>query len=76
LIDLKGFQLFEQPPTRKGDHVTFGARLASFTYDSTRELWVIRLDPTSGVFIKHSKALEILGWPRTAPIDQNREDPP
>jgi hypothetical protein len=76
IIDLADFQLLELSGRKVDEQVTFGARLASFTYDSTRELWVIRLDPTSGVFIKHSKALEILGWPRTAPIDQNREDPP
>jgi hypothetical protein len=76
IIDLADFQLLELSRPKVDERVAFGARLASFTYDSTRELWVIRLDPTSGVFIKHSKALEVLGWPRTPPIDQNREDPP
>jgi len=75
-IDLIDFQLLELSRPRADDRVTFGARLASFQYDSTRELWVIRLDSKSGVFIQHSKALEALGWPRATSIDKNAEDQP
>jgi hypothetical protein len=62
-IDLKGFQLFEQSGPNAGTRVTFGARLKSFEYDDERFIWAIRLDPESGVFIQHTKALEALGWP-------------
>jgi hypothetical protein len=77
-IDLTDFQLLESMSPRPGvdDRITFGARLASFQYDSTRELWVIRLESRSGAWIRHNKALEALGWPRAASIDRNAEDPP
>jgi hypothetical protein len=75
-IDLTDFQLLELRRPRIDDRVTFGARLASFQYDSTREVWIIRLDAQSGVWIRHRKALEVLGWPRAASIDRNAEDPP
>ena len=29
---------------------------------TTRNQWVIRLEPKSGVFITHTKALEAIGW--------------
>jgi len=76
LIDLTDFELLELSPPHLDDRVTFGARLASFQYDSAREKWVIRLEPKSGVFIKHTKALEVLGWPRTQSIDRTAEDQP
>ena len=53
-----------------------GARLAAFQYDTGRDRWVIDLEPRSGVFIKHCKALETLGWPATAPIDKEPESKP
>jgi len=61
LIDLTGFELFELARPRKGDHVTFGARLASFQFDATSNVWLIGLEPKSGVFITHTKALEAAG---------------
>lgn len=76
LIDLTDFQLLELFRPHLDDRVTFGARLASFQYDAARERWVIRLEPKSGVFIKHTKALEVLGWPRTQSIDRTAEDQP
>jgi hypothetical protein len=75
-IDLTDFQLLERSRPGLGERVTFGARLASFQLGSTGDLWVIRLDPTSGVFIRHGKALEILGWPSANSPDQNAEGPP
>jgi len=62
VIDLTGFQLFELERHHTGDRVTFGAHLASFQYDGNRNLWVIRLEPKSGVFITHTKALEAIGY--------------
>jgi hypothetical protein len=61
-IDLTGFQLFELARPSAGNRVIFGARLAAFKYDSAKDAWVIRLEPKSGVFITHTKALEAIGW--------------
>ena len=66
LIDLEGFGLFELAPPRKGEHVTFGAQLATFKFDTTNSVWWIGLEPKSGVFITHTRALESLGFPGTA----------
>ncbi len=61
-IDLTGFRLFELARPTKGTRVTFGARLASFAFDAQNDVWLIGLEPESGVFIIHHKALEALGW--------------
>jgi hypothetical protein len=61
-IDFSGFVLFEQVPPKAGNRVTFGARLAAFEYDRQTDEWKIRLEPKSGVFITHTKALESIGW--------------
>jgi DNA-directed RNA polymerase subunit RPC12/RpoP len=62
LIDLTGFRLFELARPSTGNQVIFGARLASFRYDPQNDAWSIGIEPDSGVFIKHHKALEALGW--------------
>jgi hypothetical protein len=62
LIDLSGFQLFEVARPKKGTPVIFGARLASFEYDPQNDVWLIGLEPASGVSIIHHRALEALGW--------------
>lgn len=61
-VDLAGFRLFELTKPRAGDHVTFGARLASFHFDLQGEEWLVGLEPSSGVLMTHAKALEALGW--------------
>jgi hypothetical protein len=61
-IDTTGFRLFENTKPHVGDQVTFGARLASFTFDDQTQEWRIGLEPRSGVFLTHSRALEALGW--------------
>jgi hypothetical protein len=66
LLDFTGFELLEQPPRKKGDQVVFGARLASFHLDLENNVWWVGLEPKSGVFIIHTKALDSLGWPRAA----------
>jgi DNA-directed RNA polymerase subunit RPC12/RpoP len=76
LIDLQGFKLFEDAPPHKGDHVTFGARLAAFEPDPSREFWWVRLEPKSGVFITHTKALQYLGFPGAGAADVPPEIPP
>jgi hypothetical protein len=62
-IDLTGFRLFELTKPKEGDQVTFGARLASFTFDIERGEWLVGLVPDSGVSITHRRALKSLGWP-------------
>ena len=42
--------------------MTFERKLESFKYDPDSGLWLIRLEPKSGVFITHTKALDTLGW--------------
>ena len=74
LIDLTGFKLFETAGTRKGDHVTFGAKLASFQHDGT--VWRIAFEPDSGVFITHTKALEAIGMTGGTSADAPLENQP
>lgn len=62
-IDTSGLVLFDRLRPRAGEKVLFGARLAAFEFDRSREEWVIRLVPESGVQISHLKALYALGWP-------------
>ena len=73
-IDLTGFEAVTQAGHHVGDHVIFGARLASFQYDSDADEWVIGLEPKSGVSISYHKALETLGWPNPLLQDENRPD--
>jgi hypothetical protein len=65
-IDLTGFEAITLAQPQVGNHVVFGARLASFQYDSDAEEWVIGLEPRSGISIRYSKALETLGWPSSS----------
>ncbi len=75
-IDLSEFQLFELAHPQVGDRVTFGAKLAAFKYDVDNDRWLIRLEPRSGVYITHTKALESLGWPSIAEPDSQLEGQP
>ena len=52
--------------------MTFGARLASFKFDDNDDVWWVGLEPKSGVFITHTKALEAMGWPRGAEAECRR----
>jgi hypothetical protein len=65
-LDLTGFRLFEAAHPKVGDQMTFGARLASFRYDEKAAEWRVGLEPGSGVFLTHSRALVALGWPSGA----------
>jgi hypothetical protein len=76
LIDLTGFQLFDLARPRKGDHVTFGARLASFRFDATNDVWWVGLEPDSGVYITHTKALDSIGLTGGASADLPAESQP
>jgi hypothetical protein len=75
-IDLAGFELFEMARPPRETHVTFGARLQSMAYDDEKKQWVVRLEPKSGVFIEHTKALRVIGLPTPESIDMPREDKP
>jgi len=75
-IDLTGFRLFESPHRQVGHRVTFGAKLAGFEYDANADQWLIRLDPKSGVYITHTKALETLGWPSLSEPENPLEGQP
>jgi hypothetical protein len=65
-IDTTGFRLFERAAPKVGDQVTFGARLAGFRFDDQTKEWRITLEPESGVYLTHPRALEALGWPSFA----------
>jgi len=69
-IDLTGFEAITLAQPQVGTHVVFGARLASFQYDSDAEEWVIGLDPKSGISIRYDKALETLGWPSSQALPE------
>jgi hypothetical protein len=61
-VDLTGFRLIAD--RKKGDHVTFGARLASITLGDDGR-WAVAFQPKSGVYLRSPeawKALESLGW--------------
>jgi hypothetical protein len=75
-IDLTGFQLFDKTAKQAGDRVTFAGKLASFEYNPNEECWVIKLQPKSGVYITHTKALEALGWPSITEADSQSEGQP
>ncbi len=75
-IDLEGFELFEQAHYVLNAHVTFGAKIRSLDYDAAKKHWVIRLDPKSGRFIRHHKALEASGWPSPEAAQVPTEDMP
>jgi len=62
-LDLARFRLFEDSRPKVGDPQVFGARLASLELDLATNEWVFAVEPDSGVFITHPKALEAVGWP-------------
>ena len=62
-ISLVGFRLFELAQPKVGENGPFGARYKSVELDLTSNEWVITLEPDSGVFILHPKALEAIDWP-------------
>jgi hypothetical protein len=76
VIDLAGFELFEQAGTPRDAHVSFGARLRSMTYDSVQKHWVVKLEPKSGVIIGHHRALEAVGVPAPEIAEVPQEETP
>ncbi|ODT99358.1 MAG: hypothetical protein ABS79_04595 [Planctomycetes bacterium SCN 63-9] len=77
IISLSDFELIQLAKPKVGDHVVFGAKLASFTFDPNLNCWFLRFVPKSGVFITHSRALESLGWPAESfPSEKPAEEGP
>jgi hypothetical protein len=75
-IDLAGFEAIEKAGLKRGDHITFGAKLQSIVYDAGRKHRVVRLEPKSGVVITHQRALLAIGWPSPQTVDLPQEDQP
>jgi hypothetical protein len=75
LIDTRGFKMIEERSPKVGDHLLFGATLASFRFDVEQGVWLVGLGPESGVPLTHAKALEALGWPSEAD-DRGKDDQP
>jgi hypothetical protein len=62
-LDLKGFTLLEEAKPKKGEIVSFGARLAGVELDTVRGEWLVKVEPDSGVFLRHAAAWGVLGFP-------------
>lgn len=73
-LDLAGFRLLEEARPNVGDVVTFGARLKAVRFDTARSEWVVELEPDSGAFITHARALSHLpGWDTDALAAEAKE---
>jgi hypothetical protein len=75
-IDLAGFEAIEKAGLKRDAHITFGAKLQSIVYDAGRKHWVVRLEPKSGVFITHRRALQALGLRDPELVEMPREEQP
>ena len=62
-IDYTGFELFELTEPKLGEIKLLGARLQTLEFDIENNLWVLTLEPTSGVFLTHPRALDAIHWP-------------
>ena len=71
-VDLKGFRLFELATPKVGEQKIFGARMASLEYDLVDKEWVLTLEPESGVFMTHPRALQSIGWPRSDALEEDK----
>jgi hypothetical protein len=69
-IDVSGFRLFEDSQPKLDEQKLFGARYASVEFDLTSSEWVVKLEPDSGVFITHTKALSKIDWPTFEPTEE------
>ena len=71
-IDYAGFRLFELTEPKVSETKLFGARLQTLEFDLDRNLWVVTLEPNSGVFLTHPRALEALHWPASEPLEEDQ----
>jgi hypothetical protein len=74
-IDIKGLALMEAKAYKKGDTITFGARLAGILLE-TDGSWRIALQPESGVFLNDRKALALIPEFGVAKGDSGEEGGP
>ncbi len=73
-LDLSGFRLLEQARPNLKDVVTFGARLKAVRFDPGKSEWVVELEPDSGAFITHARALAHWGgWDEDARAADEKE---
>ena len=61
-LNLDGFKLFELSQPKVDEQKPFGARYGSIELDLATNEWVVTLEPGSGAFITHPKALESINW--------------
>ncbi len=71
-IDYTGFELFTLTEPNVGDTKLFGARLAALECDLTTNIWVLKLEPRSGVFMTHPEALQAINWPAGEPVEESQ----
>ena len=71
-IDYQGFQLFDLTQPKVGESKLIGARLAALEFDLNQNLWLLTLEPDSGVFVTHTRALEAIHWPTAEPVEEAR----
>ena len=71
-IDYDGFELFELSAPKVGEIKLFGARLNTLEFDRSANLWVLTLEPDSGAFVTHPRALEAIHWPTGEPVEEPR----
>ena len=68
-IDYTGFELFDLTQPKLGEIKLLGARLHSLELDLENHDWVVKLEPSSGVFLTHPRALEAIQWPSGDPVE-------
>ena len=69
-IDVSGLKLFELSQPKLDEQKLFGGRYASIEFDLPSNEWVVKLEPDSGVFITHTKALSKIDWPTFEPDEE------
>lgn len=69
-LDYAKFALFDLTEPKVGEIKLFGARLAALEFDIADNIWVITLEPDSGVFMTHPQALEAIHWPAGEPVEE------
>jgi hypothetical protein len=74
-IDTTDFALLKDVKPQPGESTfVFGARLGSITLEGGQ--WIVRLEPQSGVVMRHWKALEASRWPVSVRSDDESEGAP
>ncbi len=71
-VDLAGLELFDLSSPQVGEQKPFGVRLKAMELDVASGDWVFTVEPDSGVFITHTRALEANNWPPSEPAEEPR----